>query len=384
MNRRMKWGLLAAVGIVLAGRSGFADEAQREAEEAPPRIQLAILLDTSGSMNGLINQARTQLWKIVNELATAKRDGKTPDLEVALYEYGKSSLPASEGYLRQIVPLTDDLDKISEELFALTTNGGQEYCGWVIDDATKGLAWSESNRDLKLIYIAGNEPFTQGPIDYREACLAAVKKGVVVNTIHCGPEAVGIDTKWQDGARLADGMFASIDQNRAVAEVRTPFDEKLTALGAEINKTYVAYGNANKRREAASRQVAQDAAALKAAPSSGAARAAFKGSGQYRASAWDLIDALDEKTVQLKDVKEEDLPEELRELGLEERQAFLDKKREERTKLQTELKELGEKRNAYIAEERRKQAETAGDKSLDTAIIESIRQQAEKKEFRFQ
>ncbi|MEX0704784.1 MAG: VWA domain-containing protein [Planctomycetales bacterium] len=381
---RMLLGLAAVAGCLLVGRSAPAEGPKSEGEAGKPRIQMAILLDTSGSMNGLINQARTQIWKIVNELATAKRDGKSPDLRVALYEYGKSSLPASEGHLRQIVPLTDDLDKISEELFALTTNGGSEHCGQVIDAATKGLAWSGSDADLKLIYIAGNEPFTQGPVDYREACQAAVKRGIVVNTIFCGPEAEGVRTMWQDGARISDGLFASIDQNQAVAEVKTPFDEKLAALGGEINKTYVAYGKKAERENLARRQVAQDANAKAAAPAAAAERAAFKSSGQYRNAAWDLLDALDQKTVKLEDVKDEDLPEELRKLSLEERQAHLDKKREERAKIQGEIKELSEKRSEFIAEARLKEAEAAGKQTLDAALIRSIRTQAEKKQFQFE
>src|SRR5689334_25304780 len=111
--------------------------ASRAAEPAPPAkadqapvVQIAILLDTSGSMEGLLEQAKGQLWRIVNEFINAKQDGQRPDLEVALYEYGKSSLPSASGWIRRIVPLTNDLDKISEELFQLKTNGGDEYCGW--------------------------------------------------------------------------------------------------------------------------------------------------------------------------------------------------------------------------------------------------------------
>ncbi len=81
-------------------------------------IQMAILLDTSNSMDGLIDQAKSQLWRIVNELSQARKNGQSPRLEVALYEYGKSSLPEGEGYLRMIVPFTTELDRISEELFA--------------------------------------------------------------------------------------------------------------------------------------------------------------------------------------------------------------------------------------------------------------------------
>src|SRR5438128_1734728 len=109
-----------------------ASEPKAEAEAAEPLVQLALLLDTSNSMDGLIEQTKGQLWKIVNQFINARQGGKRPQVQVALYEYGKSTLSAGVGFIRQIQPLTTDLDKISEELFALKTNGGEEYCGWVI------------------------------------------------------------------------------------------------------------------------------------------------------------------------------------------------------------------------------------------------------------
>src|SRR5205807_1438924 len=152
------------------------------------------------SMDGLIDQARTQLWRIVNEFAAAKKRGVTPDLYVALYEYGNNGLPAERGYIRRVLPFTTDLDRLSEELFALKTNGGQEYCGQVIGAATKGLDWSPSADVLKVIFIAGNEPFTQGPVNFRDSCWKAMNRGISVNTIFCGDEQEGIGTHWKDGA----------------------------------------------------------------------------------------------------------------------------------------------------------------------------------------
>ena len=147
------WLAIGLQGKIAAGVASAA---------AGPRIQLAILLDTSGSMDGLIDQARSRLWKIVNELATARKNGQAPRLQVALYEYGQDGIPAAAGYLRRIVPLSDDLDRISEELFKLKTNGGEEYCGQVIQSAVRELEWSGDSGDLKMIVIAGNEPFTPG------------------------------------------------------------------------------------------------------------------------------------------------------------------------------------------------------------------------------
>jgi hypothetical protein len=135
--------LIAAALMILCGSFGYAADSRRPvaaaspvvgvpAVVARPVVQLAILLDTSGSMSGLIDQARTELWSIVNEFIVAERGGRPPEIQVALFEYGNSGLPAESGWIRRIVGFTTDLDKVSEELFALKTNGGEEYCGWVI------------------------------------------------------------------------------------------------------------------------------------------------------------------------------------------------------------------------------------------------------------
>ncbi len=377
--------LLVAVfswGLFSISAFGAEKEVVQEAKKpARPAIELAILIDTSGSMSGLINQARTQIWKIVNELATARQNGQVPEMKVALYEYGKSSLPASEGYLRQIVPLTDDLDTLSEKLFALKTNGGEEYCGQVIQAATNGLKWSNNDTDLKLIFIAGNEPFTQGTIDYKKACADAIKKGITVNTIFCGNEAEGIRTNWKAGALLADGAFMSINQNRTVATIKTPYDAELNKLGASVNKTYLFYGNLSAQKEARANQYAADSSAKQAAPAAHAARAAFKGSGRYRAKN-DLVDALANKKVKLKDIKEEALPQELKKLNKKEREVYVAKKQKERTAIQNKIQELSKKRNHYIAEQRKKEASKKGE-TFDTAVIKAIRIQAAKKKFHF-
>ena len=357
-----------------------AAESPPAAKNAAPKIQLAILLDTSQSMNGLINQARTQLWKIVNELATAKQNGRTPDLEVALYEYGKSTIPQGEGYLRQIVALTDDLDAISEQLFALTTKGGQEYCGQVIQAATSGLAWSKADNDLKLIFIAGNEAFTQGTVSYKDACSTAIGKGITVNTIFCGPEAEGIRTGWRDGALLADGSFLHIDQNRRVAAIKTPFDQKLAELSGKVNRTFVFFGDKADRLKRERRQVAQDAAAAKAAPSAAAERASFKGKKQYKSKA-DLVEAVRLGRVKLKNIKNEQLPESLRKLSLDEKKAYVKGKGKERAAIQIEISKLSKQRSKYIAEQRKQESESKPKNTLDAAIIKAVRAQAKKKKF---
>ncbi|MCP5105405.1 MAG: VWA domain-containing protein [bacterium] len=344
-----------------------------------PLIQMAILLDTSGSMEGLIEQAKTQLWKIVNEMALAKQRGVTPRLEVALYEYGKSSIPASEDYLRMIVPLSVDLDQISEELFKLRTNGGSEYCGTVIQSAVKGLNWSKSNGNLKVIFIAGNEPFTQGHVDYKVACKESISNGIIVNTIFCGNYNQGINTQWKNGADLADGKYINIDHNQKVAHISAPQDKEIVALGRKLNKTYVAYGKGGRSKKM--RQAKQDNNAAGVSESVMVQRSVTKASKQYNNAAWDLLDAEKEGKVKVEEMDEAALPEEMKKMNKKERREYLDKKKKERQELQKKITKLRKERDKYVAEQRKTKA---GKETLDEAIIRAIRTQAEKKKYKFE
>jgi hypothetical protein len=362
MRRKNVLAILAAGGLLaiggVLGDPAFADEAakphlRRIVAPAKPVVQIAILLDTSNSMDGLIEQAKTQLWRIVNEFATARHNGVRPEVQVALYQYGTPSLGADNGYVRQLVPLTTDLDKVSEELFKLKTDGGDEYCGTVIKAAIDQLQWSAGN-GYRAIFIAGNEPFTQGQVNYRSACKEAISRGVIVNTIFCGAEAEGRNTSWKDGADLADGSFMTIDQNERVVHVAAPQDKEIEELGKQINQTYVSYGVAG--AEGKMRQEAQDANAAKASPASSVERVKTKGGGSYQNSSWDLVDAVNTRQVALKDMKAEDLPEEMRQLKPEDREAYVAKKTQERQQIQKRIAELAAERDKYIANERQKLA----------------------------
>ncbi|MEZ5386552.1 MAG: VWA domain-containing protein [Prosthecobacter sp.] len=340
-----------------------------------PVVQIAVLLDTSSSMSGLIEQAKTQLWKLVNEFITAKQDGKTPVVQVALYEYGKSALRAEENWIRQIQPLTRDLDKVSEELFALTTNGGDEYCGAVIQRAMKDLAWDSNLRVYKAIFIAGNEPFTQGPIDPKKSCKEAIAKGIIVNTIHCGSESQGIAGHWNDGALLADGKYLVIDQNQAIVHIEAPQDKEIVKLNEELNKTYISYGT--QAEESKMRQMAQDSnAAAKAESGAQVQRVISKASANYCNNAWDLVDACKQKDFDISKVKEADLPEEMKKMSVDERKAYIARKTAERDEIQKKVLTLNKAREAYVSAKRKESAKTD---TLDTAMVKALRTQAEKK-----
>jgi hypothetical protein len=368
MNKTKIIGIMVAAALfmsasfcVSAGKSAAkrvdAIVAPNEAAKRP-LVQIAILLDTSTSMRGLINQARGEIWSLVNEAIFTKKNGLSPEVQVALYEYGKSSLAREEGFIRQILPLTLDLDKVSEELFALTTNGGEEYCGWVIKDALEGLQWSASKDDYKVIFIAGNEPFTQGKVDFREACKAAIAKGIVVNTIHCGRVNDGVNGRWDEGATLADGQFSNIDQNVRVAAIVSPQDRTIIELGAKLNSTYVPYGMLGS--SAATRQAAQDRNAVGMGDGSAVERAVTKSSANYVNIGWDLVDAVKNNKVKIEDLTPEDLPENMRSMKLDEKRAYIEARAKEREEFQSQIRKLDSERQQYIAAETKKRPGNAG------------------------
>jgi hypothetical protein len=246
-------------------------------------IQLALLLDTSGSMNGLIEQTKSQLWKIVNELSTLKRNGESLPLEIALYEYGTRNY-GHEDYIRKISNFTTDMDAISENLFALRTNGSTEYCGLVMQKSLNELQWSNHENSLRMIYIAGNESFAQGRINYRQVVKNAKEQGILINTIFCGPQEQGIALQWQSGATLAGGEFVSIDHNQQTVYVESPYDKEISELNEALNDTYISYGNEGQKRKENMKR--QDANASSYSLANIVERSAFKSSNNYSNEKW--------------------------------------------------------------------------------------------------
>ena len=356
-SRRLSTICMLAIALATVAAHAKAAKPAKDKSGPEPKAQLALLLDTSNSMDGLIDQAKTQLWAIVGEFTKLELAGKSPRLEVALYEYGNSGIPASTGFIRQVVPLTDDVDRISEALFALKTNGGDEYCGQVIQGATEQLGWSSGRRDLRAIFIAGNEPFTQGQVDYRVACKAAADKGITVSTIHCGDRQTGIATQW--GGRCEIGRWFLLLHQPGSQDLRhrgtTRYE--LAKLSAELNTTYLPYGV--HRQDAANRQQAQDANAAKSAASVAAARAGFKASKQYRNSGWDLVDAVAEQRVQLEDLPADQLPEAMKSLDGPARTKYVAEMAEKRESIQAKIRGLTDARDAYLAKERKRLAAEA-------------------------
>lgn len=340
-------------------------------------IKLALLLDTSGSMSGLIEQAKSQLWRIVKELSNSQQNGETPNIILSLYEYGKTSVGRNNLEIRRIAPFTTDIDFISQELFSLTTNGGEEYCGQVIYNSVEELDWGMNADDLKLIYIAGNEPFTQGPMDFQKACKAAVGKDIVVNTIFCGDLQSGINSFWKEGADLTGGEYMNIDHNQQTVYIASPYDDQLARLNADLNKTYLSYSrNGNEKKM---NQARQDNNASSYSKANAADRISFKSSKNYKNAEWDLVDGYEAKKEKVfKDKKY--LEKEYQNKSDEELEVIIKQKKAEREKIKEDIGKLSIQRDAFLLEEKKK---VEGKNGLDDSIIGSAKKAARKKGYKF-
>ena len=132
--------LLGAAALVKA-RSHAAPTTVAQKPPTRPgaftHLDLVLALDTSSSMNGLIDGARQQLWDTVAQLSKME---PRPTLRVGLVSYGNSGYDASAGWVRIDSDLTTDLDSIYAQLFALRTNGGDEYVARALHVATTRFA----------------------------------------------------------------------------------------------------------------------------------------------------------------------------------------------------------------------------------------------------
>lgn len=384
-QRNISLILLFIFGISSFGFGTIFNESITSKPNSPPEkdvrhIKIGLLLDTSNSMDGLIDQAKSQLWNIVNELASAKCEDEKPKIQIALYEYGNDRLTASEGYIRLVTPLTQDLDQISKDLFSLKTNGGSEFCGHVIRTSLRQLDWNENKEDLKLIFIAGNEPFTQGDVNYKNACMNAKEKGITINTIYCGSFEDGISTSWKRGADLTNGHYMSIEQNRKTVYIASPYDKQIDALNTQLNKTYIYYGVQGKSKK--ENQVEQDANALSLSYENKVSRAVSKSSHAYNNSQWDLVDAYGETNFQLDEIESEYLPPEMKNLSEKGKLDFIEKKKTERIDIQKEITDLNILRTQFINKKKKEMGEEGS--MLDGAMTTAIKEQAKTKNFKFE
>jgi hypothetical protein len=350
---------------------------QAIAPEQARKIQVAILLDVSGSMDGLIEQAKSQLWNMVTVLGKAKCGTKMPGIEIALYEYGRTTNDAKLGYVKQLSGFTTDLDKLSAILFSLRTDGGDEFCGHVIKSSLDELGWDAGEGNYKVIFIAGNEDFLQGDIKYTDACAIARQKGIIVNTIYCGDKQRGVAEHWNLAGECGQGSFTNIDQNAKEEEIATPYDSAMYVMNGKLNGTYVSYGENGVVSRGLMSQMDEANESLGKNASLG--RTSAKATRAYNNAGWDLVDANFQDSTIIEKIDTITLPGNLRNKSRKEIRAYVEEKAKERSAIQKEIGNLNALRNSYITEERKRRAVAANNAAtLETEIEKILKEQAKR------
>ncbi|MEO6613779.1 MAG: vWA domain-containing protein [Chitinophagaceae bacterium] len=373
----MKWPALFLVSMTLIAVVGFSKPGTNQPpKKSDAKIQVAILLDVSNSMDGLIEQAKAQLWNMVITLGKAQCTDQTiPKVEVALYEYGRTNNEQSKGYVKQLSSFTNDLDSVSKLLFGVNTNGGSEYCGQVIYSSLDELSWDAAPDNYKVIFIAGNEDFLQGTLHYTKGCDKAKEKGVIVNTIYCGNYEQGIREHWHLVGECGNGSYTNINQDAKEQDIPTPYDSTLVLLNNKLNNTYIGYGAMGSANIA--RQQTVDAMNGYSSNVNAKRIEAKAQKSVYNNSSWDLVDATRADSSYFAKVDRKTLPDSLKNKSPKELEQFVKQKTTERDAIQQEINTVAGNRNQYIATEKAKAA-TTNTPTLESAVEKTIREQAQR------
>ncbi len=376
MPRSLRRALHGGCLVLLLPLSG--DLAPSGANPAPGgerrAVDVVICLDTSGSMEGLLDSARARIWDVVNELAKMR---PTPELRVGLLSFGTDQATEREGFIVQHLDLTDDLDSVYSKLMLLTIGGGEEYVGRVLNKAIDGMSWSRNRDALRVIFVAGNESADQGAEshDFRIATRAARNRGIIVNALYAGNREQGVVERWPELARGGEGNFSAIDPARGTIQIATPQDERLRQLNGLLNTTYLPYGP--RGRDGLANQVAQDGNASRLGVESCSSRIVAKGGALYTNASWDLVDATRTEGFDWDALPLAELPKELRSMTREQRVASVEAMRKQRESIQTEIQRVSRERETFI-----RNALAAEATSLGNAMRQAIREQAIAKGFK--
>lgn len=334
-------------------------------DSVKPKIQVAILLDVSNSMDGLIIQAKDQLWNMVKVLGKVECNDIKPQIEIALYEYGRSSNDVMNGYIKKINSFITDLDKIQYNLQSLNTEGGDEFCAQVISTSIDSLSWDNSNNSYKVIFIAGNESFLQGNVTYTEACKKAKEKGIIVNTIFCGDKDRGIKEHWNLGAECGKGNYTNIDQNAKHINIPTPYDTTLLVLNKKLNKTLIPYGKISEFDTVASYD-------MKSIDKVIGYVVVRSDKNLYNRASWDLVDAIEKDSSIIQKIDREILPDSLQNKSHTYIKQLAKLKLLERKDISSEIKRVDVLRDLFIEKAR---LTTESPQTLQSEIEKIIRQQ---------
>ena len=333
-------------------------------------IEIVFVLDTTGSMSGLIDGAKTKIWNIVNEILQNQKGNAK--VKIGLIGYRDKG----DEYITKLTQLSENIDNTYSELMNFVADGGgdePEDVRRALHEAVNNIQWSNSTSN-KIIFLVGDAPPHEDYQDYPSTIVTAKKakeKGIIINTIQCGNLA-HTDKFWKEIAQYASGEYFAIPQDGGSYVMKTPYDEKLETLGYELDKKYIPYGRIKEQRAAKSDKIMKDTKISSTATMEAKAdRAKNKTLNRYSYSSNDLIQAIENKKVNLSSLKQEELPEEMQKMSKDEQEKYVDSLVQERKKIKEEITKVSREREVYIKENSEKSKDNF-DASVSKALEKQI------------
>jgi Mg-chelatase subunit ChlD len=375
-------GMLALAAMLSApasaaersGQSQYGLPSQQQIRPMRNSIELVFVLDTTGSMGGMLEGAKTKIWGIVNDVMQRRGNANT-SIKVGLVAYRDRG----DAYITKVTPLSSNLDDVYAQLMNLRAEGGgdgPEDVRSAMADALRAAGWSPAGRGAaQIMFLVGDAPphddYHGLPSTTATARLAQ-QRGIIVNTIQCG-SMMETTPAWRSIAQFGGGEYFAIAQDGGVEVVVTPYDQELARLGEQMGGTYMAYGKADVRERKQSMQVATESRMAAAPAPAVADRALNKAINAAAYDESDIIQKAEAKAIDLPSIAEAELPDSLRRLEPAKRQAALDKAVAERKGLREKIVALSKQRDAYLAEQRRKGSGSKG--GFDTAVSDALARQ---------
>jgi hypothetical protein len=341
-------------------------------------MEVVFVLDTTGSMSGMIAGAKQKVWAIANKLKSAE---PTPEIRFGLVGYRDRG----DAYVTKVFGLTSDLDEVYGNLYGFQADGGgdePESVNEALHKAVRDLQWSSDPDVLKVIFLVGDaRPHMdyRDDVQYPEVCRLANAKGILINTLQCG-RLDGTETVWRDIASRTNGTYAAILQSGGTIRIETPYDARIIEINLKLDATIVPYGSKADQGNAAANKSRLAAMSSEAV----ADRSSYLGkveSGAVMSGRGDLLVDLINKRKKIDDVDETLLEPKLQAMTPAARREYLAEKLSERQALQAELASVVAKRDALMAEKLKAMESKEG--VLELSAFQVLEEQAKDKGFKF-
>lgn len=355
--------------------TGVNSDAEVRQALTQPKIEVVFVLDTTGSMSGLINAAKEKIWSIASTMAQAKT---APEIKMGLVGYRDRG----DQYVTKLTDLSSDLDSMYAKLMDFRAAGGgdgPESVNQALYEAVHKMSWSQNEEVYKVVFLVGDAPAHmdyQDDVKYPETIHIAGHKGIVINAIQSGNNRAATKN-WQRIASLGQGSYFQVEQSGSAVAIATPYDDELAELSGRMDRTRIYYGTAQEKMKQEAKVAASGKLYKEASKASQARRAAFNASVSGKNNFLgdkELVAEIASGELELESVAADELPAVMQVMKPEDRQSYIEEKAAEREKLHSEIQDLAKKRDAYL----KQKVEAAGmdEDSLDAKIFDAIRKQS--------